>query len=483
VTTNISPLVLLLGCSEVGPPLRRLKLSARTVRGRKGLLSRARKFQARACLMHLQALDERELRDFIMQLRRELPFTDLLIWAPGASAEQIRRALVAGARDVVLSDSAEDAARAVAAVVRDQTIVPHLQRHEAGSRDEWRFEGLVSRSSKMWDIFDTIVQTAQTEATVLILGDTGTGKELVARAIHRRSGRSGHFVALNCGAVPESLLDSELFGHRRGAFTGAARDKQGLFRRASGGTLLLDEIGAIPVAAQYRLLRALQENAVRPVGADAEVAVDTRVIAATSKPLDEEVTSGTFREDLLYRLDVIRIAIPSLRERPEDILLLFDYFSRKLARQYRLKRPEVSGDFLDALLTHDWPGNVRQLENYTERLLLTAGQEKLTSHHFRALVKPFRGNGQSPGSPSPAGAAPGGARRDSRVPDDPPLDLRRPLGKVVEQTVECIERRYLEACLQANRGRIGETARQAGISRRTLLRKLNRYEIDKRAFR
>ncbi|MGE0712220.1 MAG: sigma 54-interacting transcriptional regulator [Planctomycetota bacterium] len=319
-----------------------------------------------------------------------------------------------------------------------------------------RYEGLRTASPAMRRVFETCERVAPTEATVLLLGETGTGKELLARALHSRSGRGGRFVAIDCGAIPEALLESELFGHEPGAFTGAARRRAGAFERAQRGTLLLDEIGNLSAAAQHSLLRVLQERRVRPLGAERELAVDVRVVAATSAPLFEAVQAGTFRQDLLYRLDVIRVELPPLRARPEDVLHLFRLFCRELAERYELSVPAVGRRFLDAMLRHAWPGNVRQLENFTERLLLT-GAECQDADDFQELVRP--------------------AQR--LEPDAPRVDLARSLADHVAAS----EQRYLEAALRERGGRVQETADLAGINRRTLLRKLRRYGIDKRGFR
>jgi DNA-binding NtrC family response regulator len=322
----------------------------------------------------------------------------------------------------------------------------------------------------MWDLFDTATRVAATEATVLILGETGTGKELLARAIHERSQRAGRFVAVNCGAVQDQLIDSELFGHEKGAFTGALTSKPGLFRHANEGTLMLDEIGNLPLNAQYRLLRALQEGAVRPVGGHAEVPVDVRVIAATSTALDEAVVQGTFREDLFYRLDVIRLELPPLRERQEDVIYLFGHFARECATQYNVERPDVSDDFLDSLVSYDWPGNVRQLQNFTERFVLTRTGQRVTSEALHDML-PFKGSGR----PAPR------IREERRGP--PPIDTNVPLEQALAPHVAALERAYLEECLRQAKGRMAKAAERAGISRRTLLRKMKHHGIDKVRFR
>ncbi|MEZ4272556.1 MAG: sigma-54 dependent transcriptional regulator, partial [Myxococcota bacterium] len=328
---------------------------------------------------------------------------------------------------------------------------------------------------RMWDLFDTATQIASTEATVLILGETGTGKELLARAIHRHSGRSGRFVPINCGAVNETLVDSELFGHVKGAFTGATYDKQGLFKHAQGGTLFLDEIGNVPLTAQYHLLRALQEGTVRPVGGHDEIEVDVRIIAATSTSLENDVQHGRFREDLFYRLDVIRLELPPLRERPEDIVFLFAHFARKIAEEYNVQRPDLHEGFLDALVNYEWPGNVRQLENFTERLVLTYTGRRVGANVFERLL-PFKKQRRSASNTR-------SLRHIHNVTGAEPVDASKTLEETLKPQIANLERRYLEACLRKSQGRIGVAAKTAGISRRTMLRKLKAYGVDKALFR
>lgn len=470
------PLILLFGCSELGRPLRARKMACSSVRSLRQLLQPKEGLEARAILMGEPATKELDLAEVVAALRRTWPLVDVILWSQQATARQVRDALRAGARDVLLTRSPEIAARTVAEIVESQQLLPRAARIGTDKNEGSTFQGMVSRSRRMWDLFDTASRVATTEATVLILGETGTGKELLARAIHRLSGRDGRFVAINCAAVPEGVIDSELFGHVEGAFTGASSDKEGLFRHADHGTILLDEIGNVPLTVQYRLLRTLQEGSLRPVGGHSEISVDVRVIAATSTKLEDDVQRGRFREDLFYRLDVIRLDIPPLRERPEDIIYLFGQFARQCAEQYEVSRPDVSDDFLDALVDYEWPGNVRQLENFTERLVLTHPSRRVTATHFRRLL-PFKKK-RSRRSREPVIL-----RVDDAAPDRLAVDTTKPLAEAVGEQMKVLERRYLEACLDESNGRIGATAARAGISRRTLLRKLKQYGIDKADFR
>ena len=332
---------------------------------------------------------------------------------------------------------------------------------------------LVSSNPVMREARAQCSRVAPTDASVLILGETGVGKELLARALHEESGRAGRFVALNCGAVPETLIEAELFGHEAGAFTGATGSKEGLFRAASQGTLFLDEVGDLPQAAQVSTLRALQERRIRPVGSSDEVEVNVRIVAATRWDLDAEVEAQRFRADLLYRLDVIRVVIPPLRERPEDVLPLFQRFSRQFAERHRVPVREWTPAFERELLSYAWPGNVRELMNLAERASLS---ERLGPLDLGDLERLLIGSGrfhrsavETLSAPPPPPAAPA-----APAPSGP----RCTLADELERT----ERRYLEGVLSEHRGRIAASAQAAGISRRTLLRKLKRHGIDKHAF-
>jgi two-component system, NtrC family, response regulator GlrR len=243
---------------------------------------------------------------------------------------------------------------------------------DGGEVEAWRSE-IVSRSNRMAEVLAEAKLVAASDASVLIRGESGSGKELVAQAIHRASPRSGHpFVAVNCGAIPENLLESELFGHVKGAFTGAVANHPGLFQAANGGTLFLDEIGDMPVALQVKLLRVLQERMVRPVGASHAVPIDVRILSATHRDLDLAIIEGSFRKDLYYRLNVVSLSLPTLAERREDIPLLAAHFLSRLALKYGRKVNGFAPDAMKALTTASWPGNVRQLHNVVEQVTALA---------------------------------------------------------------------------------------------------------------
>ena len=289
-------------------------------------------------------------------------------------------------------------------------------------------------------------QVADSDSTVLVTGESGTGKEIVARWIHERSGRAGGaFLSINCGALPESLLESELFGHVRGSFTGAVRDRQGLFAAASGGTFFLDEIGETTPATQVKLLRVLQQREVIPVGATEAVRVDARLISATNRDLEEEVRRGTFRGDLYYRLNVIAVPLPPLRERRDDVALLADVFLRKVAARRGEPSKTLAGPTLDALVAYDWPGNVRELEHAIERAVLLTTGDVIDSASLPPRVT---------------------ARRA-----EPLVAERTP----VSPTLEAIERAYIAWVLQNESGNKSRAAEVLGIDPSTLYRKLARY--------
>jgi len=249
--------------------------------------------------------------------------------------------------------------------------------------NSYHFGNMMAKSNPMQLVFQIAAKAAKYDTTVLVMGESGTGKELVTKGIHFNSPRSGAaFIAVNCGGIPENLLESELFGYKKGAFTGADKDKEGLFNAADGGTLFLDEIGEMPQNLQVKLLRVLQEKEIMPIGGSVGKKVDVRIIAATSKNLSEEVEKGTFREDLFYRLNVISITLPPLRKRPEDIPLLTQNFIRKFNRKLGTRIEGIAPEAMKLLLSSDWPGNVRQLENTIERAMVLTDDLTLQPEHF-----------------------------------------------------------------------------------------------------
>jgi len=304
---------------------------------------------------------------------------------------------------------------------------------------------LVGKSQAMQRLYGLIERVAPTRANVLITGDTGTGKELAARAVHELSGRSRRpFVAINCSALPETLMESELFGHMKGSFTGAVQSKRGLFEEAQGGTIFLDEISTLSEGVQVKLLRVLQDRKVTRVGAREPITVDFRLIAATNRDLAELVTKGEFREDLFYRLNVFPVRVPSLRERRDDIPVLALHFRQRFADENDLEAPEIPPKTMTRLMSYDWPGNVRELENFIERAVIM---------HAGARAIPFEPPGQRP---------------------DPERNL---LSRSREEKwdLERLEREYILDMLEQTQWHQSSAAEALGISRRTLYRKLKRY--------
>ncbi len=321
-------------------------------------------------------------------------------------------------------------------------------------RDRYKFENIVGTSAKMQKVFSLISKVANTDATVLILGESGTGKELVARALHYNSARHHRpFVAVNCSALPENLLESELFGHKKGSFTGAVQDKVGLFEEAHEGTIFLDEINSMAQPLQTKLLRVLQEREIRRVGDNNSITVNARVVAATNEPLLPKIRAGLFREDLYYRLAVIPIEMPSLRERMEDIPLLVNHFLLKHAKNTGGEPNRISPDALTLLQHYEYPGNVRELENAIERAcaLCEGGVIRVEDlpEHFPKSVTP-----QNPSDP---------ATTDNEMPQ---------VGIRLDEFVRQQEHRLIELTLKHNGGSREKTAAMLGISMATLYRKI-----------
>jgi two-component system response regulator AtoC len=330
------------------------------------------------------------LADVRMPGMSGLELTEALVSRPGAptiivmsaygSVELALSAMKAGAYDYISKPFKPDE---VLLTLRKAEEREHLKRENAKLREQVAgrapFEEMVGQSEALARVFKVVDKAAAFDTTVLIEGESGTGKELVARALHRRGPRrDGPFVAVNCGAIPEALLESELFGHKRGAFTDARSDKVGLFETADGGTLFLDEIGELPLGVQVKLLRVLQEGSFRRLGETKDRSSDIRLVAATMKNLKEEVTEGRFREDLFYRLHVLRIEVPPLRERRDDIPLLVDHFLERVNGRLGTQIEGMESGALRRLMSHAWPGNVRELENVVERSVVLAEGTRLT---------------------------------------------------------------------------------------------------------
>lgn len=392
-----------------------------------------------------------ELLNRIRELNGDMP---VIVMSAYGTTDSALTAMRAGAFDYVFKPFQPD--EILFSLKRAETSAKLVKENEALRMvaERRQGDGLIYKSRAMGEIMAMTSKMAESESTVLIIGESGTGKELVARAIHRGSPRhKGPFVAVNCGAMAESILESELFGHLKGSFTGAQRDREGLFRAADGGTLFLDEVGELPLHFQVKLLRAIQFSEVRPVGAEAAKKFNARLVAATSRDLEQMVARHLFREDLFYRLNVLPVKLPPLRERREDIPLLADYFAKRFTSRIQRQRPALDEGFLRALTAHDWPGNIRELENLIDRVLVMAGERSILTEGD--LPPQFR-------RAEPAFEALPGALNS--------LNLKA--------AVRRLEAEYIRAALAKAKGNRSEAARQLGLSYPNLLNKIKIYRIE-----
>ena len=394
--------------------------------------------------------------EVLAAVKARSPSTEVVMMTGYASVGDAVRAMKLGAYDYLEKPFDPDAAALTVARaaerrrLRDETA--SLRRELEGIHS---FHNLVGKSDRMRDVYRLLEQAAGLDITVLLGGETGTGKELAARAIHYHSTRKERrFVPVNCGALPPDLVESELFGHARGAFTGAATAKAGLFEEADGGTIFLDEIGELPLGTQVKLNRVLQEREIRRVGDNVAIKVDVRVIAATHRDLKNEAQAGRFREDLFYRLNVFPVRLPPLRERAEDVPLLASHFLEKHARAMRREIGGFDPEVLRLLASHPWPGNVRELENAVERAVAIASGTSILSRDLPAeLTAPA-----SPHFPGPALAA-------------------MPYREVVEQAQDRVSREYLVALLTEFHGNVTRSAARAGLERESLHRLLKKHGL------
>ena len=329
-------------------------------------------------------------------------------------------------------------------------------------RQRFWFENLVGNSDEMMEVYGLIQKVKDSHINCLVYGESGTGKELVAQSIHHSGERrEGPFVAVNCGAIPENLIESELFGHKRGAFTGALRDKEGYFQAADGGTLFLDEVGEMPLAAQVKLLRAIAERKVSPVGSVQEREVDVRIVAATNKALSEEVAEGRFREDLYYRLNVVQIDLPPLRERSGDIDLLANHFLRRFAQESGKRITGFTEKAWSAIRSYDWPGNVRELRNAIEGAVALESEEEVG---FPVLPRNVRGGVEESQEAERAPAA-----SEEEFPES---------GVRLDSILLDMERQYLQRALQQAGGNKTEAARLLGMTFRSFRYRLAKYDLE-----
>jgi DNA-binding NtrC family response regulator len=391
--------------------------------------------------------------------KRRLPVSVIVTTGFGSIADAVQ-AMRLGATDFLTKPIDIDYLKLVVKrALRERALLDEVAALREQLQERHSFQNVLSKNQRMHEVFELISYVAPTGSTVVLEGETGTGKDQVATAIHQSSRRTGALVAVNCAALPETLLESELFGHEKGAFTSAVGQRKGRFELADGGTLFLDEIGDIPAPMQAKLLRVLQERRFERVGGTESIEVDVRVIAASNRSLQQLVADGKFREDLYYRLNVVKIDLPPLRERAEDIPLLATHFTQKYARPGE-PPPRISPEAMQMLLAYRWPGNIRELENAIERACVTSRDGNIRPEHL---------------PPDVAGSS------QPKVPF--PVDLSRPLSSQVAELVSSFEDAYLRKALQESHGHIGRCAQITGLSRRSITNKLATYNIDKATFK
>lgn len=393
---------------------------------------------------------------------RKLPVTSIVTTGHGSIQDAVQ-AMRMGAYDFLTKPAdPQHLVLLVKRALEERSLRDEVVALREQLQNKHSFKNVLSKSSKMIEIFELIDHISSTATTVLIQGETGTGKEQLARAVHDASAqhRSGPFIAINCAAIPETLLESELFGHEKGSFTGATTQRKGRFEMANGGTLFLDEVGDIPSVMQIKLLRVLQERKFERIGGSETIESDFRLIAATNQPLAKLVSQNKFREDLYYRLNVVQIELPPLRDRPEDIALLTTHFTQKYARPGHAPA-QVTPEAMDLLLNFSWPGNIRQLENAIERACITASDGIITPKQLP--LEPKTGSTSSGSQMS--------------------VDISRPLPDQLAEVTSAFEKRYLRKMMRKTRGHVGRCAKLSGLSRRSITDKISQYGIDKSEFK
>jgi len=402
--------------------------------------------------INMRDMNGLELCQKATEAHPELPV--IVITAFG-SMETAVQAIRAGAYDFITKPFDIDVvAIAIERAVKHSVLTREVQRLQRAVDESRRFDELLGASPAMKEVYDLLERVGESESTVLVSGESGTGKELVARALHRRSKRSaGPFVAINCAAMPEQLLESELFGHTKGAFTDARSARPGLFVQAKGGTIFLDEIGDMPVGLQPKLLRALQERTVRPVGGDTETPIDVRVVAASNRDLETAIEERKFREDLYYRINVIHVELPPLRARGADVILLATHYLQHFATQSQKDVRSLDAEAAEKLSAYAWPGNVRELANCMERAVALTRNESIGIADLPEKIRSYRTSHVLVAATDPTELVP----------------------------MEEVEKRYILRVLEAVGGNKTLAAQVLGLDRKTLYRKLDRYGSERNA--
>jgi len=388
--------------------------------------------------------------EMLRETKRINPMTEVIVMTAFSTVESGVEAMKLGAYDYIQKPFDKDEfVILVAKALERKQLITEVEQLQDELKEKYRFENIVGNSNEMLDMFSLSIKVAPTDSTVLISGESGTGKELIAKAIHLNSRRKNRsFVTINCGALPENLQESELFGHVRGAFTGAIRDKRGLFQEANGGTLFLDEIGETAPSTQVKLLRFLQDGEIRRVGENDPIHVDVRLLAATNQDLEKSIEEGRFREDLYYRLNVIPLLMPPLRKRRDDIPLLVNYFLDKNVSQKKKKIELVSPEAMKVLSGYHWPGNVRELENVMERAVILTNRNVIMPEDLPESIQ----KGQSGRS--------------------------KPEANIGDRTLEELEEYYILKALEKYSWNQKQVSEVLGISTTTLWRKLKSYGIE-----
>lgn len=392
--------------------------------------------------------------DILKEVKKKTPDIPVIMVTAYGTIKQAVEALKAGAMDYVVKPFDVDELK----IIVEQGLEKRRLKEENWMlkkelREKYSFDNMIGKSKIMREIYSLIEKIAGTDSTVLITGESGTGKEIAARAIHINSNREDKsFVSINCGALPESLLESELFGHVKGSFTGAVANKKGMFEVAEKGTLFLDEVGEMSPWTQVKLLRALQERKIRRVGGTEEIPVDVRIIAASNQDLKKGTEEGTFREDLYYRLNVISLEMPPLRKRKEDIPLLVSHFLQKYCKKMNRKMKRLSPDVMALLENYNWPGNIRELENTIERIIAIEERETITRVSLpNELLEPPK-------------------TRDSEFLIEPGFNLNK--------TMDDITQKYIHKALELARGNLTQTATLLGINYRSLRYLIEKYNLN-----